>query len=117
MFNLDGIKITQVLAGYALPKQPQPTGGFVATGYMEFLGTINGKATHGFVNMVTSIDGSSASGVIRLGLASPALWNPVNGGQQLSRTQLMGAFTKRRTRRGTRAAPMGRAITRPTATA
>ena len=88
MFNLYGIKITQVLAGYALPKQPQATGGFVATEYMEFLGTINGKATHGFVNMVASIDGSSASGVIRLGLASPALWNSVNGGL----LQMMGSI-------------------------
>jgi len=88
MFNLYGIKVTQVLAGYALPEQPNPTGGFQATEYMEFIRTLNGKTTHGFVNMVASINGPSASGVIRLGLASPALWNSVNGGL----LQMMGSI-------------------------
>jgi hypothetical protein len=88
MFNLYGIKVTQVQAAYVLPDQPQPSGGFEATEYMEFAGTLNGKATHGFVNMEASIDGGSASGVIRLGLASPALWNSVNGGL----LQMMGSI-------------------------
>jgi hypothetical protein len=87
MFSLYGIKVTQVLASYDLPEQAQPTGGFLATEYMEFLGTLNGKATHGFVNMVASINGPSAAGVVRLGLASPALWNSVNGGL----LQIMGS--------------------------
>jgi hypothetical protein len=88
MFNLYGIKVTQVQAAYVLPDQAQPSGGFTATEYMEFAGTLNGKATHGFVNMAASIDGGSASGVIRLGLASPALWNSVNGGL----LQMMGSI-------------------------
>ena len=55
---------------------------------MEFVGTLNGKATHGFVNMVVSIDGATASGVIRLGLANPGLWNSINGGL----LQMMGCI-------------------------
>lgn len=88
MFNLYGIKITRVLASYVLPGQPQPTGGAQDSEYMEFVGTLNGKVTHGFVNMAASINGPSASGVIRLGLASPALWNSVNGGL----LQMMGSI-------------------------
>jgi hypothetical protein len=80
MFNLYGIKITQVLASYVLPAQ--------GTEYMEFVGTHDGAAVHGFVNMVASIDGPTAAGVIRLGLASPALWNSVNGGL----LQMMGSI-------------------------
>ena len=79
MFNLYHIKITKVLAAYPLPEQAQTAGGFQATEYMEFVGTLNGKATHGFVNMVVSIDGATASGVIRLGLANPGLWNSIMG--------------------------------------
>ena len=88
LFNLYRIKITRVLASYVLPEQTQPTGGVQATEYMEFLGTLNGKTTHGFVNMVASINGPSASGVIRLGLATPALWDSVNGGL----LQMMGSI-------------------------
>jgi len=80
MFNLYGIKVNQVLSSYVLPGQ--------ATEYMEFVGTLNGKAIHGIVNMVASIDGPSAAGVIRLGLATPALWNSVNGGL----VQMMGSI-------------------------
>jgi hypothetical protein len=37
--------------------------------------------------MVANINGPSASGVIRLGLATPALWDSVNGGL----LQMMGS--------------------------
>ncbi len=80
MFNLYGIKVNQVLASYVLPAQ--------ATEYMEFVGTLGGKTVHGMVNMVASINGSTAAGVIRLGLATPALWNSVNGGL----VQMMGSI-------------------------
>jgi hypothetical protein len=80
MFNLYGIKVGQVLASYVLPAQ--------ATEYMEFVGTLGGKTVHGIVNMVASINGATAAGVIRLGLATPALWNSVNGGL----VQMMGSI-------------------------
>ena len=38
--------------------------------------------------MVARIDGATASGVIRLGLANPGLWNSVNGGL----LQMMGSI-------------------------
>ncbi len=88
MFNLYHIKITKVLAAYPLPEQAQTAGGFQATEYMEFVGTLNGKATHRFVSVVASIDGATESGVIRLGLANPDLWNSINGGL----LQMMGSI-------------------------
>lgn len=78
LFHLYHIKVTQVLSGYVLPNQQGPTG-VQSTAYVEFAGLLNGKPTHGLVNMVANISGNSAAGVIRLGLASPSLWNSVEG--------------------------------------
>jgi hypothetical protein len=87
MFNLYKITVTHVISSYVLPSQQASSG--VADGeYMVFDGLLNGKPQVGVVNMEASIDGSSAAGVIRLGLASPAQWNAINGGL----IQMMGAI-------------------------
>lgn len=80
LFSLYKIDVTRVLSTYTLPEQSTASGGVAAQEFMEFTATLNGKADHGLVYINTSIGGGVAAGVIRLSLASPALWNSVNGG-------------------------------------
>jgi hypothetical protein len=62
LFHLYGIKVTQVLSAAVLPNQATAAGGVLSTEYMEFTGLLNGKPTHGVVNMVASIGAARRPG-------------------------------------------------------
>jgi hypothetical protein len=79
LFSLFKIDITRVISAYTTPAQR--SGAAVDDQeYVEFAAILNGKPDHGLVYVNTSIGSGVASGVIRLTLASPSLWNAINGG-------------------------------------
>ena len=80
VFGQLGIHIDQVVSSQQSPNQPVSSGGVQGQEYVEFIGTLkDGRAVHGMVNVVADTGNGTASGVIRLGMATTALWNSVNG--------------------------------------
>ncbi|HTW97155.1 MAG TPA: hypothetical protein VMD59_00175 [Acidimicrobiales bacterium] len=79
LFGQYHLTITQVLTSDVLPNV-QTSDGVEGQEYLEFDATLQGKALHGIAYVETNVNGGSAAGVIRLGLATAALWNSVNGG-------------------------------------
>ncbi len=79
-FGKLGVRIESVLASAQTPGTQTPTGATQGEIYQEFTGTLtNGQPVHGLV-YVTAVTGSATpSGVIRLGLTKPNLWNSTNG--------------------------------------
>jgi hypothetical protein len=94
--NGTGVNSAQGLESYALPKlgvqidqviataQTAPTqasnGGTQSEIYQEFLGHLtNGQPVHGMVYVDAATGLATPSGVIRLGLTKPELWNSTNG--------------------------------------
>ncbi len=45
----------------------------------EFLGTTGSKQVHGLVRTIASTGGGATSGVLRIALATPPLWDSLNG--------------------------------------
>jgi hypothetical protein len=78
-FGQLGIQVTSVLSTVVLPNQQEPTS-VQGQEYMEFTGESLGKPVHGLVYVLTDTSGESTAGVVRLGLTSSSIWNPLNGG-------------------------------------
>ncbi|HVN50928.1 MAG TPA: hypothetical protein VMT43_05820 [Acidimicrobiales bacterium] len=76
-----GVQVDHVIASVSTPSSQTPTGASQGEIYQEFTGrlTANGQPVHGLV-YVTAVTGSAnPTGVIRLGLTKPELWNSTNG--------------------------------------
>ena len=77
-FGKLGITIDQIIGSH----QSQQVVNGTTEGLLseEFIGTIStGQAVHGEVHVVADTTSSTPSGVIRLALTTPALWNSTNG--------------------------------------
>jgi hypothetical protein len=84
-----GITITKTLGKTTIADQTNSSGATQSQEYVEFLGENGGQAVHGlvYVECVSGSDGI-ASGVLRIGMSTTALWNSVNG----ALFQMMGAI-------------------------
>jgi hypothetical protein len=75
-----GIRVSRVLRSQQAPSKRVANGGTEGREYVEFLGTLNGvRAVHGLVYVLSDTGSNTPSGVLRLGLATTAEWNQVNG--------------------------------------
>lgn len=74
-----GLKIDTVLATATFPSQTTAAGGTDQEIITEFLGTAEGKATHGLIRTIATTGGGVTSGALRIALAAPQLWNAQNG--------------------------------------
>ncbi len=79
MFKNLGISVTKVLSLDRLPNQNEPNGHIQSTQYEEFLAIYQGASLHGIVSVVADTGGGVTSGVMRLGISTPGLWNSING--------------------------------------
>jgi hypothetical protein len=79
VFGHMGIHIDKQLSSLQLPSQQVANGGTQGQELVEFTGTLNGRAIHGTVNVLSETGSSTPTGVLRLGVASPDVWNSVNG--------------------------------------
>lgn len=73
-----GITVDQTLGTTNLPDQQTSTGSTQSQAFIEFTGSLTGRALHGLANVeiVTATTGSS--GALRLALSTTALWNSLN---------------------------------------
>jgi len=79
-FGKLGIHVGAVLSSQQVPNKPLGNGNTQGQEYLEFTGSLSdGRAVHGVSDVVADTGSSTPSGVIRLGLATTALWNSVNG--------------------------------------
>jgi hypothetical protein len=89
VFGKLGIRITGVLSSITLPNRQTSSGAIQEQEYIEFTGVLKGtRPLHGIVHVLSVTGGGFTSGVIRLGLATPSLWNSVNG----ALTQIIGSI-------------------------
>jgi hypothetical protein len=79
VFGRIGLKIDQVLTTVNAPNQTIATGGTQQEFITAFLGHIGQKSLHGVVRVISSTVGGVTNGVLRLALATPPLWNSLNG--------------------------------------
>ena len=83
------IGVTHVIWADQLPNQTLSNGAVEGQMYAEFLGTgADGSPIHGLVYAESVTGGGVTSGVMRLGLSTPALWNSTNG----ALIQIMGSI-------------------------
>ncbi len=73
-----GITVDQTLGTIRLPDQPALGGATQSQEFVEFTGTLNGRALHGLANVLVVPGSAGASGVVRLATSTTALWNSVN---------------------------------------
>ena len=78
-FQKLGLKIDTVLATASTPPQPTANGGTAQEVITEFLGSLGSKKLHGLVRVISSTGGGVTSGALRIALATPQLWNSLNG--------------------------------------
>jgi hypothetical protein len=79
-FGKLGVHVDHVLASVQTPSKATANGTFEGEIYQEFTGSLtNGQAVHGLVYVTADTGTSNPTGVIRLGLAKPDLWNGTNG--------------------------------------
>jgi hypothetical protein len=78
-FQRLGLSINTVLSRATFPSQTTATGGTEQEIITEFLGTAGSKPVHGLVRTITSTGGGVTSGVLRIALATPPLWDSLNG--------------------------------------
>ena len=71
--------MTKVLSNYSSPASAGANGATDQEVITEFLGTIGSKQIHGLVRTIASVGGGASSGVLRIALTTPALWNSLNG--------------------------------------
>jgi hypothetical protein len=84
-----GIKITKTVATTTLADVTTSNGATQSEEYVEFLGVNSGQNVHGLVSVLcVAQPGGVASGVIRIGMSTTALWNSTNG----ALFQMMGAI-------------------------
>lgn len=74
-----GISVTKVLSTYSAPTSATAAGGTSGEVITEFLGTVGAKQVHGLVRTIATVGGGVSSGVLRIALTTPALWNSWNG--------------------------------------
>ncbi|HTW98098.1 MAG TPA: hypothetical protein VMD59_04935 [Acidimicrobiales bacterium] len=79
IFGRVGLRLTGVLSTDSLPER-DVDGGVQGQEYEEFLALDGGKSFHGLVYVLTDSASAGTFGVLRLGMATPALWNGINGG-------------------------------------
>ena len=78
--NKLGISVDRIVGSSNSPSTTSPTGALTQSGTVEFIGAINGQAIHGFALLLTtSAPGFESSGILRLGMATIAQWNALNG--------------------------------------
>jgi hypothetical protein len=95
VFGHLGIHIDKQLSSLQSPNQQLANGGTQGQVRVEFTGTLkDGRAVHGSVDVVSVTGGSTPSGVIRLGVATPELWNSVNGALTHVKESIQHAFTQ-----------------------
>jgi hypothetical protein len=80
IFDVDKVTVTSVLSTTSSPPQQTSSGAVQGVEYVEFLGRSAGLTIHGLVYILTDSGPSGTFGVMRLGAATPDLWNSVNGG-------------------------------------
>jgi len=78
-FQRLGIKIDSVLATASAPDQTTAAGATQQEILTEFLGSLGAKRLHGLVRVISVTGGGVTSGALRITLATPKLWNPLNG--------------------------------------
>jgi len=78
-FGKLGLKIDTVLSTATFPSSTTVTGGKQEEIITEFLGRLGAKRLHGLVRVISVTGGGVTSGALRIALATPALWNPLNG--------------------------------------
>jgi hypothetical protein len=79
VFGALGLKIDGVLTTISAPNQRTATGTTEQEFITAFLGHIGQKRLHGVVRVISSTGGGATSGVLRVALATPQLWNSLNG--------------------------------------
>ena len=78
-FQRLGLTINTVLSRATFPSQTTAAGGTEQEVITEFLGTAGSKQVHGLVRTIASTGGGVTSGVLRIALATPPLWDSLNG--------------------------------------
>jgi hypothetical protein len=78
-FQRLGLTIKTVLSRATFPSQTTAAGGTEQEIITEFLGTDGSKQVHGLVRTIASTGGGATSGVLRIALATPPLWDSLNG--------------------------------------
>ncbi len=78
-FQRLGLTINTVLSRATFPSQTTAAGGTEQEIITEFLGTAGSKQVHGLVRTIASTGGGVTSGVLRIALATPSLWDSLNG--------------------------------------
>jgi hypothetical protein len=86
IFGRLGVHVTKVLTTYTSPEQ-QLSNAIAGELYEEFVATDGGKTFQGLLSISAETSSVGTFGVLRLGMAVPALWNTVNGGL----VEMMGA--------------------------
>jgi hypothetical protein len=95
VFDHLGIHVGQQLSTVHLPNHQLANGGTQGQELVEFTGTLkDGRAIHGSVDVVSATGGGTPGGVIRLGVATPELWNSVNGALTHVREGIQHDFTQ-----------------------
>jgi hypothetical protein len=84
VFGRLGLAIDRVLSTVSAPNQTTATGATQQEFIAAFLGHLKAKGggskpLHGVVRVISSTTGGVTSGVLRIALATPALWNSLNG--------------------------------------
>ncbi|HUC13761.1 MAG TPA: hypothetical protein VMS00_04845 [Acidimicrobiales bacterium] len=78
-FQRLGLTIKTVLASAAFPSQATAGGRTQQEIITEFLGTDGSKRVHGLVRTIASTGGGVTAGALRIALATPPLWDSLNG--------------------------------------
>jgi hypothetical protein len=78
-FQRLGLTIDTVLSRATFPSQTTAAGATEQEIITEFLGTDGPKQVHGLVRTIASTGGGATSGVLRIALATPPLWDSLNG--------------------------------------
>ncbi len=78
-FQKIGLKIDTVLATATGPSQTTRSGATQQEVITEFLGRLGSTKLHGLVRVISDTGGGATSGALRIALATPQLWNSLNG--------------------------------------
>jgi hypothetical protein len=89
-----GVTLNQTLLTVAGPAQTSSNGGSEQEVFYYFLGHVGSKAVHGEARVISSIGGGAASGILRLALTTPNLWNSLNGGLMWAALSIQHNFTQ-----------------------
>ncbi len=79
LFDHMGVHVDKQLSSLQLPNTQTSDGGTQGEELVEFTGTLHGAAIHGTAYVLSETGSATPSGVLRLGVAAPGVWNSVNG--------------------------------------